>query len=97
MKAALRKSPIAKNVDFNFIAKITDGFSGADMSEICQRAAKSAVKESIEAEERLKKAVEMNPDQATDYVNYEPVPEITRKHFEEALRNVPKSVKPEDL
>lgn len=35
LKAALRKSPIAKNVDFNFIARITDGFSGADMSEIC--------------------------------------------------------------
>jgi len=58
----LRKSPVAKNVDFNFIARITDGFSGADISEICQRAAKSAVKESIEAEERLRKAIEMNPD-----------------------------------
>lgn len=39
----------------------------------------------------------MNPDQADSYKKYEPVPEITRKHFEESLRNVPKSIKPEDL
>jgi len=35
LKANLRKSPVAKNVDFNFIAKITEGFSGADLAEIC--------------------------------------------------------------
>jgi transitional endoplasmic reticulum ATPase len=35
LKANLRKSPVSKAVDFNFIAKITEGFSGADLSEIC--------------------------------------------------------------
>jgi len=35
LKANLRKSPVAKNIDFNYVAKITDGFSGADLSEIC--------------------------------------------------------------
>jgi transitional endoplasmic reticulum ATPase len=35
LKAALRKSPVAKNVDLNFVAKLTDGFSGADLAEIC--------------------------------------------------------------
>lgn len=37
-KAALRKSPIAKDVDIRALAKYTQGFSGADITEICQRA-----------------------------------------------------------
>ena len=34
-KAVTRKSPVAKNVDFNFLAKITDGLTGADIAEVC--------------------------------------------------------------
>ncbi|RMZ98003.1 transitional endoplasmic reticulum ATPase [Brachionus plicatilis] len=36
LKAALRKSPISKDVDLEFLAKATHGFSGADLTEICQ-------------------------------------------------------------
>lgn len=45
LKANLRKTPISKDVDLNFVANITDGFSGADLTEICQKAAKSAVRD----------------------------------------------------
>ena len=45
LKANLRKTPLAKDVDLNFIANITDGFSGADLTEICQKAAKAAVRD----------------------------------------------------
>ncbi|MCB0369808.1 MAG: hypothetical protein KDD45_10315 [Bdellovibrionales bacterium] len=45
LKANLRKTPIAKDVDLNFVATLTDGFSGADITEICQKAAKSAVRD----------------------------------------------------
>lgn len=45
LKANLRKTPVAKNVDMGFVAKITEGFSGADLTEICQRAAKAAVRD----------------------------------------------------
>lgn len=45
LKAATRKTPIAKDVDLDYVATICDGFSGADLSELCQRAAKSAVRE----------------------------------------------------
>jgi transitional endoplasmic reticulum ATPase len=31
----------------NFVAQITDGFSGADLTEICQKAAKAAVRDVI--------------------------------------------------
>ena len=45
LKSGLRKTPVAKDVDINYMAKITDGFSGADLTEICQRAAKAAVRD----------------------------------------------------
>jgi transitional endoplasmic reticulum ATPase len=35
LKAVTRKTPIAKDVNLKMIAQITDGFSGADMAEIC--------------------------------------------------------------
>lgn len=47
-QACLRKSPIAPDVDFDTLVKFTHGFSGADMTEICQRACKSAIREDIE-------------------------------------------------
>jgi len=47
-KSCLRKSPIAKNVDLGALARHTQGFSGADITEICQRACKYAIRENIE-------------------------------------------------
>lgn len=94
LKANLRKSPISKDVDMNFIARITEGFSGADLTEICQRAAKSAIRESITADAKIKAMRELDPNfkPASD-----PVPEIARKHFEEALKNARRSVTATDL
>ncbi len=37
LKSNLRKSPIHPDVDLSHIAQITDKFSGADLTEICQR------------------------------------------------------------
>jgi transitional endoplasmic reticulum ATPase len=45
LKANLRKTPIAANVDLHYIAKLTEGFSGADIAELSQRASKAAVRE----------------------------------------------------
>ncbi|KAJ7925692.1 P-loop containing nucleoside triphosphate hydrolase protein [Mycena leptocephala] len=50
LKACLKKSPVSAGVDLNFLAKSTHGFSGADLTEICQRAAKLAIRESIDAD-----------------------------------------------
>lgn len=55
LKANLRKSPLAKDVDLTYIAKVTQGFSGADLTEICQRACKLAIRQAIEAEVRREK------------------------------------------
>ena len=48
LKANLKNSPIAKDVSLEFLADKTHGFSGADLTEICQRACKLAIRESIE-------------------------------------------------
>ena len=55
LKANLRKSPVAPDVDVPYLAKMTRGFSGADLTEICQRACKLAIRESIEADIRKEK------------------------------------------
>ena len=46
----------------DYLAKITKGFSGADLTEICQRACKNAIRECIEAEIRMEKERDENPD-----------------------------------
>lgn len=82
LKAALKKSPVALNVDLTFMAKQTAGFSGADLTEICQRAAKLAIRESIDsdirrAREKRDKADAEGEKMEEDEDEEDPVPEIT--------------------
>ena len=98
LKAVLRKSPVAPNVNFDFLGELTEGFTGADMTELCQRATKSAIRESIEAEEQRKALLKDQPDGDQNMMETDdPVPVITRKHFEEALHSARKSVTSYDL
>lgn len=94
-KACTRKSPVAKNVDFEYLAKFTENFSGADINEICQMAAKEAVRESI-AEDVKKKEFEKSSGEAME-TGEDPVPVINRKHFEEAMKKARISVSKVDL
>ena len=92
LKAALRKSPVAKDVDMDYIAKMAHGFSGADLTEICQRACKIAIRQSIEAE-RSREPPANGDAMETD----DTVPEITRAHFEEAMKTARRSVSDADI
>ncbi|PNW82010.1 hypothetical protein CHLRE_06g269950v5 [Chlamydomonas reinhardtii] len=95
-KACLRKSPIAPDVDFDTLVKFTHGFSGADMTEICQRACKSAIREDIEKNiERERRRAE-NPDAMMED-EPDPVPCITKAHFEEAMKYARRSVSDADI
>jgi transitional endoplasmic reticulum ATPase len=100
-KANLRKSPIAPDVNVEAMAEKLQGFSGADITEICQRAAKNAIRESIAAQiERAQKieAGEIEPLSEEEEENLpDPVPYITKDHFEEAMSRARKSVKEEDI
>jgi len=96
LKANLRKSPVAKDVDLTYLAKVAHGFSGADLTEICQRACKLAIREAIEAE--IKREKERIPNDASmDVEDYDPVPEIRRDHFEEAMKFARRSVSDNDI
>jgi len=97
-KAVLRKTPVAPNVSLEFMASLTEGFSGADVTELCQRATKAAIRESIEAEEQRRALMKDNPDGEDQMMEIDdPVPTLTRKHFEEALANARTSVTSYDL
>uniref|UniRef100_A0A6G1SPM6 vesicle-fusing ATPase n=2 Tax=Aceria tosichella TaxID=561515 RepID=A0A6G1SPM6_9ACAR len=98
LKANLRKSPLSPDVDLQYLAKVTHGFSGADLTEICQRACKMAIRESIEQEiKREKERAKDGAEAAMDVEESDPVPEITRAHFEEAMKYARKSVSEADV
>lgn len=94
--ANLRKSPIADDISFEQLADVTEGFSGADITEICQRAAKNAIRESITAEiERQKRVEDGELSQEEADALPDQVPAITRAHFEESMSKARRSVGPE--
>lgn len=101
LKAVLRKSPVSDKVDLPFLASNTEKFTGADLTEICQRAAKLAIREDIEKSmerERIRAEAEAagmatDDDDIGDSVQ----PEILPRHFEEAVRNARRSVSDRDL
>merc|ERR1712137_1067821 len=104
LRSVLRKSPVSKEVDLGFLAKATDKFSGADLTEICQRAAKLAIRESIakDMERERAKAAAAADDEDVDMMDDiedadDEVPEITREHFELAMQDARRSVSDQDI
>lgn len=88
LNAITKKCPIAPDVSIQFIAQKTEGFSGADLAELCQRAAKAAIRDAINQEELNEGAAAA----MIDDIQY-----ITRQHFEEAFVGARKSVSVSDL
>ncbi|KAH8061879.1 ATP binding protein [Aureococcus anophagefferens] len=74
LKATLRKSPISTDVDLDFLAANTEKYTGADLTEICQRAAKLAIRENIERDIEREKLREENEDAMDDVDEPDPVP-----------------------
>lgn len=94
LKAQLRKTPVASDVNIEYIASRTHGFSGADLGFVTQRAVKLAIKQAISIDiDRAKEReaagedVKMEEDDEED-----PVPELTKAHFEEAMQLARRSV-----
>jgi len=101
LKSVLRKSPVNKDVDLAFLATQTDKFTGADLTEICQKAAKLAIREDIlrssERERIREEAAAQGMAVEEDAEDTDEVPEILPKHFEEAVRSARRSVSDEQL
>ena len=78
------------------MSKATEGFSGADLTEICQRAAKNAIRESVNA--GIARARAITAGEISEDDPYEdPVPFIRRDHFEEAMSRARRSVSDADI
>lgn len=97
IRAQLRKTPVASDVDIPFIASKTHGFSGADLGFVTQRAVKLAIKESISLDIERQKQREAAGGEDVKMEDEEeevedPVPELTRAHFEEAMKSARRSV-----
>jgi len=96
LKAILRKTPIDPKIDLEFIGKLAEGFSGADLKELCNQVCKAAVKESIDAEQQRKALMKEKNDIDIEMME-DPVPMITKRHFEIGLGHARKSVTEVDL
>ncbi|AMD20100.1 HCL051Cp [Eremothecium sinecaudum] len=108
LKAQLRKTPLEPGLDLSAIAKASQGFSGADLSYIVQRAAKFAIRDSIEAQKRAQEEkaakvktedVEMSDANAptSEDEEIDAVPYITREHFADAMKTAKRSVSDAEL
>jgi transitional endoplasmic reticulum ATPase len=91
LKSTLRNSPVSKDVDLRYIAESTEKFTGADLTEICQRAAKLAIREEIEKDKLRSELGDAGVEATTE------ISEILPKHFEDAIRNARRSVSDKDM
>merc|ERR1712195_6454 len=113
-KANLRKSPVAglllsslepdpnqdaaTRVNIVELATNTNGFSGADITEICQRACKLAIRENITKDIQREREREDNPPTMEEEEEDDDlVPFITRAHFEESMMYARRSVSDNDI
>ncbi|CAF5229417.1 unnamed protein product, partial [Rotaria magnacalcarata] len=79
------------------LANVTKGFSGADLTEICQGACEIAIRESIEQDIVREREPQRHRPTAWHADERDPVPEIRRDHFEEAMKSARRSVSDNDI
>ncbi|KZV34745.1 cell division cycle protein 48 [Dorcoceras hygrometricum] len=92
-KACLRRSPVSRDIDLSALARHTHGFSGADITEICQRACKYAIRENIERDIQRERKKNENPEAMEE----DDVSEIRAAHFEESMKYARRSVSDADI
>ena len=93
-KACLRKAQVEDGIAFDKLAAATEGYTGADLNSICQKAVKLAVRERI----MLDQAKE-EKDQGDEGVEeQEPKPiVINDRHLEAGFKATPPSVSKRDI
>lgn len=102
LKANLRKTPLDKDIDLAFIAANTDKFTGADLTEICNRAVKLAIGDEIAKSREIEEIKKnLTPEQLEAFEQAElenPIESVVLpRHFELAVRNARRSVSDKDL
>jgi transitional endoplasmic reticulum ATPase len=97
-KAQVRKNNVNPDVNYDALARATEGFSGADIGEICTQAKKIALKRALLPHQRMEEA------RLAAIEKGEPIPEedpdlytIKREDFEQALVGARASVSQADI
>merc|ERR1719460_30704 len=86
----------ADDVDLEALANATEGFSGADISEVCQRACKFAIREDIERDEAGDNVPKSQTD-CDELPDANPGGKLRKRHFDMAMANARKSVSRSEL
>jgi transitional endoplasmic reticulum ATPase len=87
LKATFKKAKLAPRISLEYLADCLEGYTGADLSEVCSHAAKIAIKQNIEEEIKKIKGL----------FDGTPVEIIDVHHLEHAVRTSRKSVSEADL
>jgi len=61
-KIHTKKKPLADNIDFARLVELTDGFSGAEIEGVCNRAAMSAIRRYVNNKEKSVKSIKITQD-----------------------------------
>lgn len=105
-KACMRKTPVDPEVDYEFFADRTEGFSGADIAGVCKAAAKGAIRTCIAEERRRFEAREAKKaaaaEKGEEYESDEEpeeeiIPFITKSMLQSAMSYARRSVTKADL
>jgi transitional endoplasmic reticulum ATPase len=102
-KACLRKSPVDPDVDLEWLAERTEGYSGADLHGVCKLAARIAIRHTINYEvDKEKKKAKKREEFAAKGEEYDsendeefkgdPVPTLTKKMLLLSLKECKPSV-----
>jgi len=109
-KACMRKSPVDPEVDYEYLADRTEGFSGADIAGVCKSAAKTAIRGMIDIERKkweekeakkkecAEKGIEYKSDEDVPAAEgKDEIPFITKSMLDSALSYARRSVTKQDL
>jgi transitional endoplasmic reticulum ATPase len=57
-----KKKPLAPNIDFAKLVELTDGFSGAEIEGVCNRAAMSAIRRYVDSRTKSVKSIKITQE-----------------------------------
>lgn len=87
--------PLAEDVDLGLIARLTEGYTGADLAGLVRQASLQTLKDSIDACSSRDEDSSPNGGDATEMDTEEQLV-VELRHFQEAIRNIKPSVNEED-